>query len=61
MYGKEKTERKQLRIKKSAIECAEQLCNVENRSFNNLIETLIFDRCEKSMVDQIVKSNFKAK
>lgn len=45
MYGKEKTVRKQLRIKKSAMDCADELCSNQNRSFNNLIETLIFGAC----------------
>lgn len=45
MYGKEKTIRKQLRVKGSAIKCANELCQSQNRSFNNLIETLIFNEC----------------
>lgn len=46
MYGKEKTVRKQLRIKDSAMKCAEEICRLENRSFNNFIETLIFEKCK---------------
>jgi hypothetical protein len=56
MYGKEKTVRKELRIKESALNCAERLCKEQNRNFNNLIETLIFNACESgSIEDQIEK------
>lgn len=48
MYGKEKTKRKDLRIKESAIKCAERLMKEQNRTFNNLVETLIFNECERS-------------
>jgi hypothetical protein len=56
MYGKEKTVRKELRIKESALKCAERLCEDQNRNFNNLIETLIFNACGSgSIEDQVEK------
>lgn len=56
MYGKEKTVRKELRIKESALKCAKTLCKDQNRNFNNLIETLIFNACGSgSIEDQIEK------
>lgn len=47
MYGKEKTIRKELRIKESALKCAEKKAKASNRSFNNYIETLILEDCKK--------------
>lgn len=47
MYGKEKTIRKELRIKESALKCAEKKAKEQNRNFNNYIETLILEDCKK--------------
>lgn len=45
-----------MRIKESALKCAEKLCIEQNRNFNNLIETLIFNACDSgSLEDQIEK------
>lgn len=47
MYGKEKTKRKELRLKETALKCAMDKCKALNRSFNNYIETLILNDCKK--------------
>jgi hypothetical protein len=47
MYGIEKTKRKELRLKESALKCAIAKAKALNRSFNNYIETLILEDCKK--------------
>ena len=47
MYGIEKTKRKELRIKESALKCAMDKAKKSNRSLNNYIETLILEDCKK--------------
>lgn len=43
MYSKEKTYRKQIRFKESVIKAAAELCKVHNRTFPNLLETLVLE------------------
>lgn len=52
MYGKERQKRKQLRMRESVLKCAEDLCDEQNRTFNNLVETLILKECERSKTAQ---------